>query len=201
MRDSFIIKKNKEVFDGIYENGDWGGIDFSGEGSTVKNATPWIDSVNTFIKENNVMSILDLGCGDGTLIDYYDIDNINYVGVDVSERIINKNKNSKNKTFINDDIESYDYNFFDLIINKDVLQHLPNSSVIDIINKIEKSCKYALICNDYLQEESTDISVGEHHFINLNEKPFNKNYKIIKKYNVSYYEKAIYLFDSKDGER
>lgn len=190
------MKSNKEVFNNIYEKGLWGKVDFSGEGSIIENSLPWIDLVNTLIIEKQIKTVLDLGCGDGVLANSYNLSGVEYIGVDVSNRIIEKNNNSNNKTFVSADIENYKYPNVDLIIIKDVLQHLPNNAVIKILSKIETSCKYALICNDMSDLVNLDISAGEHRFLNLNIYPFNKKYKVINRYNFSYYQKVTYLFCS-----
>lgn len=77
------------------------------------------------------------------------------------------------------DLESWECErIWDLIIIKDVLQYLPNTSVINILNKIENHCKIALICNDW-RESNIDIVPGGYRRINLKVAPFNREYNII----------------------
>jgi len=100
-------------------------------------------------------SVLDLGCGDwqfSKLIpwDYY---NISYLGLDVFPFIIEK----KTATFgtercqfkvIRKPSEIFDLGNFDLVICKDVLQHLPNSVANEYFEAFVAVGRHALIIND-----------------------------------------------------
>ena len=60
----------------------------SGDGSRGDNARLKADYINTFVKNNEIRSVLEFGCGDGhqlALANYPD-----YVGLDVSETAIEK---------------------------------------------------------------------------------------------------------------
>ena len=59
----------------------------------------------------------------------------------------------------------------DLVIIKDVLQHIPNSDVQIILDKI-KTCKFAIITNDYT-DNNIDTPIGGCRPINILLAPFN----------------------------
>ena len=191
---------NKDIFDSIYITDFWS--EKSGPGSDPKKAKPWIDTVNSFLKSNNVSTVLDLGCGDWRLGKELNLENIFYTGVDVSSVIIEevKHNSKKNIKFISDDIETMNFPKVDLIIIKDVLQHLPNNSVKLIMSKIMKSCNYALICNDIGENENIDILAGEHRNLNLLNYPFDYKLETLKTFVSGHSNKSITLYRSNQNE-
>lgn len=166
---------NREVFNTIYEKNLWG--DRSGPGSKPENAEMWINLVNLFLDRKDIKTVLDLGCGDWQLGQKLNLKNKEYLGVEVSSVILEETSkySSDNIKFINDDIETMVFSNVDLILVKEVLQHLPNKSVINIMNKVMKNCRYAIICNDFdaTQKENLDINPGEWRPLNLLGEPFN----------------------------
>jgi hypothetical protein len=193
---------NQEIFNNIYQKNLWGKD--SGTGSLKEHAREYINYVNGFIKAYNIKSILDLGMGDTKVFRELDLTNVDeYTGVEVSDFAINKYyKNFKRDvTVINDDIVKCEYPKADLILIKDVLQHLEIEFIKTVMDKIFNSCKYAIITNDILlTENNEDIKNGEYRGLDLKKDPFNyKNLQIINTY-VSFQEtKAIYLY-RKDNE-
>ena len=95
-----------------------------------------VKAENHFIKEmcpySGLGTILDIGCGTGLLLELLDIDDSNYVGIDISEGMLSiaKNKFQKYK-FIHDDIFNY-HNTFDFCIS---LFSIPDIFGLKIIKK------------------------------------------------------------------
>ena len=89
----------EEIFTNIYEKGMWGSnknVHYngsSGPGSTISNnKDTFIPFLKKFIIDNNIKTIVDLGCGDfvcGKLI--YDDLNIFYRGFDTYKKVIDYN--------------------------------------------------------------------------------------------------------------
>lgn len=173
---------NKTIFNEIYTTDFWTGG--SGPGSYVENVKEWTSLINAFVKDKNVTSVLDLGCGDGQFLHLLDFNHLSYTGVDVSDVAIAKNKSTEkpaNFTFINEDLSTLEYPQVDLILVKDVLQHLPYQAIETILNKIKSSCKYALFCEDFGEEEK-DIEAGKYRPINLLSNKFNINVDLFYSY-------------------
>jgi len=86
----------EQVFTNIYEHRTWGNNDMleyngsSGGGSDISyNKDTYIPFLKKFIVDNNIKTIVDLGCGDfkcGKLL-YDDLD-ISYTGYDAYKKII-----------------------------------------------------------------------------------------------------------------
>uniref|UniRef100_A0A6C0KK69 Methyltransferase type 11 domain-containing protein n=1 Tax=viral metagenome TaxID=1070528 RepID=A0A6C0KK69_9ZZZZ len=82
--------------------------------------------INTFINDKNIKSMIEFGSGDGNQMEQFEIDN--YIGLDISEYIINvckqKYKDITNKNFITYDEYYKNSNKYDLAISLDVIYHL-----------------------------------------------------------------------------
>jgi SAM-dependent methyltransferase len=195
------MQTNKDIFNNIYASNSWGYK--SGQGSDPKYAQEWIDLVNNFIKKNNIKTVLDLGCGDWRIGKELNLQDVRYTGVEVSSIIFDEiiNNEKDNIKFINSDIKEFEFPQADLILIKDVLQHLDVDSVKIIMNKIFKSTKYALISNDYNFEGRFSKSInnltksGAHMYVDFNLDPFNYDIKKVFDFKSDTQIKRVYLFD------
>ena len=145
-RDS-TVSGNGNKFDEIYKQKIWSGKDgsvpLSGPGSLVESSLPVIDFINQGVANQQIGSILDLGCGDLTYIST--IEHINsglllYTGVDVSDYILSENE--KRYPWFNGkrmDITKPQAFDADLIIIKDILFHLTNEQITALFNNLTAS--------------------------------------------------------------
>jgi 2-polyprenyl-3-methyl-5-hydroxy-6-metoxy-1,4-benzoquinol methylase len=166
---------NKEVFSKIYKENLWHGG--SGAGSKLENVKEYVEVLQKYIDKPEVKTVLDLGCGDWQFSKFLDLSSVSYLGVDVVESVIEFNSTSysaSNIKFISRDITTYEVPKADLIICKDVLQHLSNKDVVIILVKIITSSKFSLITNDFKPEntENKDINNGDYRCLDLTLSPF-----------------------------
>ncbi len=136
----------------------------SGDGSTIE------DSINiiSFIKQNNIKQICDIGCGDFNYMKSCVNDSIEYVGFDISNHIIYQNNNSysNNKIkFVNSNACDISYIDSQMIIIKDLFYHIPMQYVQAILyNSMNLwNWKYLIIGNNnitrnILYTKNEDIS-------------------------------------------
>ena len=167
---------NKEVFSKIYKEDLWHGG--SGAGSKIENVKEYVDVLQKYIDKPEIKTVLDLGCGDWQFSKFLDLSSVSYLGVDVVESVIDSNNSlysAPNIEFISRDITTYEIPKADLIICKDVLQHLCNKDVIEILIKIIKSSKFSLITNDFTSGDKVnkDINNGNYRCLDLSLSPFN----------------------------
>ena len=165
------------------------GIDkesLSGPGSTIKNTSEVRKLIQTFLINNNIKSILDLGCGDWNWFSLLDLRETSYLGWDADTDMIVShlfNYGGDNIEFDVKDIVLEPYPQSDLIICRDVLFHMPIQMALSVLNKIKKSCKY-LISTSF-REVDINTGIGDKNWgyynINLNIDPFN-----LSKHEVSY---------------
>ena len=139
-----------KIFSKIYENNTW---DYgSGPGSLPAFTGDYRKVIEEVIKRNKIKTVLDYGCGDwqfSKLINWEQLID-NYQGVDVVESLINSHRNNYESAKIKFNVvnDAWDWPTVDLIICKDVLQHLPNEHIEEILKKMKMSAKYLLITND-----------------------------------------------------
>ncbi len=179
-----ISNTSEERFTTIYREAKWGvnekGEGFSGCGSTVREAAPYMKFLQDFIKKNKIKTIVDVGCGDWTFSQYVDWNGAKYTGIDVVRAVIDKNNaqfSTKKISFIHSDGMDMNLPKADLIICKDVLQHLPDSEIEKFLKQLHKF-KHCLITNDVdpttktsENSEEVDLTYGRH--LDLTKAPFN----------------------------
>jgi len=168
-----------QTFNGIYSRGDWAkdpeGKGTSGTGSTLDVTQEYRAYIEQFIKKHNVKSVVDAGCGDWEFSSATNWNHARYLGVDISTNVIDLVKKKYQKEgvsfMVGDVTESLPS--ADLLLCKDVLQHLPNQLIIKFIKNNLKKGKYkwAIITND-LGGSNADIKPGEYRQIDLSAPPF-----------------------------
>ena len=186
-----------KIFSGIYLNNGW--EEGSGMGSNPKNAAPYIELLQQYIDDPRFNVIVDLGCGDWQIMNHIALPNNKiYKGYDVVYSIQAANISK----FAKSNVQFYNINnlrdfkkqnvYGDLLIIKDVLQHLPNSEVNYFFKDILPKFKYALITNNIVHDElalaqeftvNRDIYLGEFRPLRLMDSPFNwRNVTVVLEY-------------------
>jgi len=173
-------KELGQTFNGIYSRGDWAknseGKGTSGSGSTLDITREYRAYIEEFIKNHHVRSVVDAGCGDWEFSSATNWNHARYLGVDISTdviRVVKKKYQKEGVSFkVGDVTESLPS--ADLLLCKDVLQHLPNALVIKFIKNNLKHGKYkwAILTNDPGGNNS-DIQVGGYRLIDLRAPPFS----------------------------
>jgi SAM-dependent methyltransferase len=155
----------------------------SGGGSDPEFAQVWIDHVNALLAKEDIKTVIDVGCGDWRIGRHLNLQGKDYTGIEVSSVIFKEIKlnATENIKFINADFETLDIPEVDLILIKDVLQHLPNASVLNIVKKITNKSRYALFCDDVKEYNNNDIRPGQHRFLDLSAAPFNFSFAYVDK--------------------
>ena len=83
---------------------------------------------------NKRLSVLDLGCGLGVIANKY----VHYTGIDISQKVINKNKGKHGEYYLIPISEAYMLGQFDLVLALDTLEHIPEKHIDDTLEAIEK---------------------------------------------------------------
>ena len=187
----------KAAMEQIYEKHLWGGSEskfYSGEGSHLDELVqPYIKVVKEFLTSfDQPITVCDLGCGDFNvgkkLVKYTK----NYIGVDIVERLIEYNKEkykAENLEFQCLDIAADDLPVADCVMIRQVLQHLSNQEVQNILQKLS-AYQYVIVTEHIPEGEfvpNIDIISGQgirlkkRSGINLLKSPFNLNIKEEKK--------------------
>src|SRR5262245_8671072 len=167
------------TFNRIYAEGVWGrdetGKGISGTGSTLEITREYRAYVEAFVKTHAVRSVVDAGCGDWNFSRAMDWNDASYLGVDIASDVIEANRKKyeagKIKFQVGDITE--DLPAADLLISKDVLQHLSNALVQKFIENNLKRGKYrwVILTNDR-GTENKDTEPGGYRAIDLSAPPF-----------------------------
>lgn len=142
----------KAVMQQVYKMNLWGSNAsefYSGEGShNPELVNPYIEAIVSFLKTlNTPISVSDLGCGDfniGSKLFKY---TSKYFAIDIVPELIDHNKSNfkaKNLFFSSLDIAKDDLPPADCALIRQVLQHLSNAEVQNILNKLQ-AYKYVII--------------------------------------------------------
>ena len=142
----------KAAMQQVYKMNLWGSNAsefYSGEGShNPELVNPYIEAIVSFLKTlNTPISVCDLGCGDfniGSKLFKY---TSKYFAIDIVPELIDHNKSNfkaKNLSFSSLDIAKDDLPPADCALIRQVLQHLSNAEVQNILNKLQ-TYKYVII--------------------------------------------------------
>lgn len=140
-----------------------GGI--SGPGSYGKPAKFKAEIINSFVKNNEINSVIDFGCGDGNQLSLADYPN--YTGLDVSQTAIKlcmeRFKKDKTKSFFLYDSRCFKDNrsIFkaDLALSLDVIFHLIEDDIFELYMKhlFSASGKFVIIYSSDTNIPSTSL--------------------------------------------
>jgi len=178
------LTETERAFNLVYARSEWGYR--SGPGSKLENAREYIDYVNLVLSDPTIVNILEIGCGDFRVGRNYNLDQKKYLGIDVNATVIEDNKKFESKSikFLNADFADISFaGNWDLILIKDVLQHLPNNLIKEIVNKILMNSKQGIICNDR-GKTNLDIVLGGYRGIDLSIEPFNYAFDKVKEFGL-----------------
>jgi hypothetical protein len=147
----------QEAFDEVYKKGLWGRGDAnSGPGSAGDFADRYVAFVQDYAAKHKLRTVVDGGCGDflvgSRLAPSFD----RYTALDVSPFIIdiNKRRYAQNPTLqhVNFDVADMTAAIFppaDLVLIRQVLQHLTNAQIEKVLQNLEASTwRRALITED-----------------------------------------------------
>jgi SAM-dependent methyltransferase len=166
------------TFNRIYAEGTWGtvaGRGTSGTGSTLAITQEYRAYVEDFIKTHSIRSVVDAGCGDWSFSSAITWGDASYLGVDIASDVIAtvRSKHEKGKIRFQVGDITDELPAADLLISKDVLQHLSNALVHKFItNNLRKGkYKWVILTNDRGSRNS-DIVSGGYRAIDLAAPPF-----------------------------
>jgi len=145
-----VLKKTKkpwpakDVMNQIYEMNLWGGNQFdfySGIGShDAKIIDPYLKVIIAFLESyNRSLIVCDLGCGDFNIGKHLTKYSKKYIAIDIVENLTKRNKNlykDHNLEFYCLDIINDKLPSGDCIILRQVLQHLSNKDIEEVIKKM-----------------------------------------------------------------
>ncbi len=189
-----------EAFRTIYERHSWGGISKSGPGSDPTSTAQYRRVLARFLREHNIRSVVDLGCGDWASSRLIDWSGIDYLGLDAVPEVVERNQRAFGRPgirFEQADIATDELPEADLAICKEVLQHLPTAAVQQFLAKLN-NYRMAILVNDSegaypgtwrtgwrgrpFVGTNADIVPGSYRPLRLRQSPFNLNAELLTHY-------------------
>lgn len=187
----------EDTFDKIYRQGFWGHGMSSGAGSHGHTADEFVRVIREIIDQEHIRSIADLGCGEFSIGSRLAGHVERYAAYDVSKVILERNRGRfahlANTTFQHLNIIEEIPEPADLVIIRQVLQHLTNTQIETALRNLEQTQSNMIIVADEIirQDTGQDInidlvqqSVGTRansgHGLYLDRPPFNRKVRLIE---------------------
>lgn len=166
----------KEIFDRIYEKNLWQSSEtVSGKGSELIFAQNLLLYLPVLLKKYNVKTVVDAPCGDYNWILHLDYRFEKYTGIDIVQKLIEKNKKYENERvkFFAGDILTYNIPSSDLIFCRDCFIHLTFKQIFKALENFKKSGAGFIMLTSYDNCRNEDVLAGQFRKINLLLPPFN----------------------------
>jgi SAM-dependent methyltransferase len=163
------------IFEHIYRNDLWHGG--SGPGSLPSVNRPYVRFLHSFLRHNQIRSVVDLGCGDWQFSRGVKWGEARYLGLDVVPHVLEKNRRRYGGATVEFDLSPADpraVRSADLLLVKDVFQHICNEKVSAYVREFPRF-KYVLVTNCIQKSRhlmNTDIADGGFRPVDLRLPPF-----------------------------
>lgn len=196
----------QQRFAAIYRNNEWGYG--SGVGSLPENTDSYRAFLQDFLRQRQIRSVVDFGCGDWQFSRLIDWQGARYLGLDVVGEVIAANRQAYARPGVEfavfSDLEQIPP--CDLLLCKDVLQHLPNALIQQYLAAFKTRARYLLITNDDQPDASVNagIEAGGWRPLRLDRAPFNERAVLVYEWTVRAggwvpTHKACYLIEGHAG--
>ena len=198
---SLAEETTEQVFTSIYDQAIWGkdesGKGTSGGGSTIEATEEYRAFLQDFLKRHSIKSVVDVGCGDWQFSRLIHWGDIQYTGIDIVKPVIERNQKAYSTpsiAFIHGNGIYMDLPKADLLLCKDVLQHLSDEDIMAFTHQFGKF-KHCLITNDadvpHLSNYNCPIKQGEWRTLDLTRSPFAMKGTKVLTYNAKYTLKEV----------
>lgn len=171
---------SQAVFDDIYRRNAWNGVEsLSGPGSGSSATKHLSTALVQLVEDLRIKSVLDAPCGDG----FWMPDLPGYVGIDVSsEAIALATQRHPERVYFQNDIRGAKFYVpvigFDLVICRDLMQHLSLADGLQVLNEIRGLRARWMLISTYVGTENVEITpettkIGMGYTPNLLRPPFS----------------------------
>lgn len=169
------------VFTEIYDTDTW--VDGSGPGSASEGTIGYRRFLQEFLLWNRIERVVDVGCGDWQFSRFIDWRGIDYTGIDVVESVIDANTQRFGDDHVRFVLGDGGFDALppaDLLIAKDVLQHL-NTRAIRSFLSAARNYRFVLVANGAEPAERTNafIKNGGYRPVDLRDKPFHERTTVV----------------------
>lgn len=165
-------------FADYYQTNRWGSAETrSGTGSERSRMRQVVEAFSGLVRDLRIQSVLDAPCGDFNWMQDVCLDEVDYLGYDIVEDLIEANTakyTAPTRTFMKLDFTVDPVPKVDLILCRDALVHFSYKRVFAALDNFRASgSKYLLTTTFSETEENTDIKTGWWRPVNLQAAPFS----------------------------
>lgn len=177
------IDETRNAFDEIYKKDIWGlktdEYAAAKPGMETEHARNkrFSTLISDLIRLNDVKSVVEFGCGWWKYMVDVDLAGAQYDGFDIVESVIedNRQKHAKSGVCFHTVRDGVRMPKADLLISKDVLQHLPTADVHYYLSLFRTNFRFMLIGNDCIPDDNLngDTKRGGYRALRLERPPFH----------------------------
>jgi SAM-dependent methyltransferase len=194
-----------EAFRRRYEDGDsdWGG--HSGGGSSPYWNIEYRAFLERFMVLNDIRSVVDIGCGDWQFSRFINFAGVTYRGYDVVPSVVEANQRRYGSSEVSFQIIPADLSQVpaaELLIMKDVLQHLPDREIHRHRRELFDRFPRCLLSNSYRKlhtGSNFDIPYGEFRCLDLNAEPYRFGGQYVLEFSTPLHEQIRTLLYTPRG--
>jgi SAM-dependent methyltransferase len=155
----------------------------------AEHAHPYVVTLQRFLHDYGIRSVVDLGCGDWQFSRLIDWRGVEYLGLDVVEAVVDANRKAFATESITFEVATVGKPLpsADLVVCKDVLQHLPLAVVADYLAEFRQRYKHVLITNDAYPDRDTNAEIppGAGRAIRPDLEPFSEPCALVLEWEIN----------------
>lgn len=163
------------AFTDIYENDLWG---LARMEPIEDRLASYAAVIGKFIADSQASSIVEFGCGFWSYANLMDWRGLTYDGYDVVPLVVRDNSTKFAAPNIRFHVltESTTPVTADVLVCKDVFQHLPNEDIVHLLPLLQRTAPQLLVINDVIPDDNTNgpIERGGYRAVRLDLPPFNE---------------------------
>lgn len=168
----------KEKFSAVYDKNVFGGADSrSGAGSDLVQTEIIRRAIPDIVRRYGIRSFLDAPCGDWFWMQHVDLGVSRYIGADIVESMIEKNRRQFGKPgveFACLDLSNDELPAVELIFSRDCLVHLSYEDALNILRNFKASGATYLLTTTFTgRDANLDLGEGFWRPLNMQLPPFN----------------------------
>ena len=168
----------------------------SGPGSSAFHTIEYQAFLSKFIYLNNIKTVTDIGCGDWQFSRFINFTNTHYLGLDVVDSVIQRNKALHGTDVVQFRLMPKDLTAImptDLLLMKDVLQHLPDAEIVRICRNVVPNFKFSLITNSFQKLDTSsniDVEAGSFRCLDLAAPPYSMRGAYVLEFGTAVWERV-----------
>jgi glycosyltransferase involved in cell wall biosynthesis len=168
----------KEKFSEVYAKNVFGGEESrSGAGSDLSQTEVIRSEIPSILRKYGIRAALDAPCGDWYWMQHVDLGIDRYIGVDIVDALIEKNRTLFGRDgveFASVDLSKDELPSVDLIFSRDCLVHLSYADALKILRNFKASGARYLLTTTFTDRDSNeDLGEGFWRPLNMQLAPFN----------------------------